>query len=273
VRGSVAATAPAKRARTAPRAKHWRLRAVWAAVLASLLGLLFTGLTAVTITLWATDPTYAQTNPVADLAFFALGAMAAAGFASQIRGRQVAGLQQAILALVALAAAGWLGGRIEPFTGPLILLAAATPLVVFHPDRRRLLAPGAGVGRALAVLTVIAAAPAALYAAQMLDRAQAAGPSCFLGQCVQGDRYAEAAALAIALVLVAGLASLRTPGWLLPAWSAGTAAVVFGTASLVFPAEVGALPGTWAVAAVIWGVGVVAAAHAQHLTVTRSPSP
>jgi hypothetical protein len=273
VRGSVAAAAPAPFAPAARRAKHGRLRAVWAAVLALLLGLLFTGLTAVTITLWATDPTYAETNPVVDLAFFALGTMAAAGFASQIRGRHVAGLQQALLALVALAAAGWLGGRIEPFTGPLVLLAAAIPLVLSHPDRRRLLAPGAGFGRALAVLAVIAAVPAALYAAEMLDRARAAGPSCFLGQCVQGDRYAEAAALAIAAVLVAGLTSLRTAGWLLPAWSAGAAAVALGTVSLVLPAEGGALPGTWAVAAVIWGGAFVATAHAQHLTPTRPPPP
>jgi hypothetical protein len=56
---------------------------------------------------------------------------------------------------------------------------------------------------------------------------------------------------------------------LLPAWSAGTAAVVLGAASLVFPAEGGALPGTWAVAAVIWGGAFIATAHAQHRTLTR----
>jgi hypothetical protein len=120
---------------------------------------------------------------------------------------------------------------------------------------------------------VIATAAAALYAAEMLGHARAAGPSCFLGQCVQGDRYAEAAALAIAAVLVAGLASLRTAGWLLSAWSAGTAAVVLGTASLVFPAESGALPGTWAVAAVIWGGTFIATAQAQHGTSDRRQSP
>jgi hypothetical protein len=256
---------------TAPaHARSWQhsFRAVWAAALTGLFALLFTGLTVLTVTLWATDPTYTQTNPVVDLAFFALGIVIAAGFASQTRIPTIAGLQQATIALATLAAAGWLGGRIEPFVGPFVLLLAATPLAVFHPDRRQLVAAGAGVSRALAVLAAVAAAPAFVYAADMLDRARAAEPSCFLGQCAHGDRYAEAAALAVAVVLVALLASVRTPGWMLPAWSAGTAAAVLGVASLLFPAQAGALTGAWAVAAVIWGGAVIAIAHVQHRAAT-----
>jgi hypothetical protein len=262
------------RGRTAPAAVHtrsWqdRCRTAWAATLTGLLGVVFTGLTAVTVLLWATDPTYTQTNPVVDLAFFAVGGiLVTTGFASQIRRPGIAGLQQAILALVALSAAGWLGGRIEPFIGPLVLLVAAAPLVVLHPDRRRLLTARPGASRALVALAAVAAAPAAIYATDMLVQARAAGPSCFLGQCVQGDRYAEAAGLAIAVVLVALLASMRTPGWLLPAWSVGTAAVVLGAASLLWRAEVGAVSGAWAVAVLGWGCAVVVVAHVQH----RSPA-
>jgi hypothetical protein len=246
------------------RARSWshRYRALWAATITGLLGLLFTALTAVTLTLWATDPTYTQTNPVVDLAFLALGGiLITTGFASQIRTPSIAGLQQTILALAALSVAGWLGGRIEPFVGPLVLLAAAAPLVVLHPDRRRLLIPSPAPSRPLVAMAALAAAPAALYAADMLDRAQAAGPSCFLGQCVRGDRYAEAAALALAVVLVALLASLRTPGWTLPAWSAGTAAAVLGVASLLWPGEVGALHGAWAVTTLAWGCAFPLVAH------------
>jgi hypothetical protein len=250
-----------------PQLRHGRLRARWAAVGAVLLGLLFTGLTVATVALWATDPAYTHTNPVVDLAFLALGMMVAVGFASQVRTPSVAGLQQAVLALVALAVTGLLGGRIEPFVGALVLLAAATPLGVLHPDRERLLAAGAGISRAMAGLVAVAAAPAVLYAAGMIDLARAAGPSCFLGQCVQGDRYAEAAALAIAVVLVGLLASLRTTGWMLPAWFAGTGAIVLGATSLLFPAELGALPGAWAVAAVIWGGGFLTTAQMRHRTV------
>ena len=94
------------------------------------------------------------------------------------------------------------------------------------------------MSRSLAALAGVATVPAAAYAVEMLGRARAAGPSCFLGQCARGDRYVEASALAVA---VAALAAARTPGWRLPAWSAGTAAVVFGAASLLIAGQVGAL--------------------------------
>lgn len=238
--------------------------AAWAATLAVLLGLTFAGTTAVTIALWATDADYALTNPVVDLAFFALGGiLITVGIASQVRGAHVAGLQQAVLALLAFSVAGAAGGRIEPFVGPLVLLAAIAPLGALHPRRRELFAPGEGVRKPLLALAVVAAVPAALYAAGMLAQARAAGPSCFLGQCVQGDRLAEAAALAVAVVLVAALASWRTPGWRLPAWCAGVAALVLGVASWAFPDEPGALAAWPASATVLWGVAVVAVAHAQ----------
>jgi hypothetical protein len=80
---------------------------------------------------------------------------------------------------------------------------------------------------------------------------------------VHGARYAEAAALAFAVVLVALLAANEPPGWLLPAWSAGTAAVVVGVASLLFPEQVGAVGSVWAVTAMVWGAAVITLAHAQ----------
>jgi hypothetical protein len=261
---------PRRHQRRPPSLAHtrsWRhrWRSVWAATLTGLLGLLFTGLTVVTLILWATDPTYTQTNPVVDLSFFALGGvMISAGLASQIRTPSIPGLQQAILALVALSVAGLLGGRVEPLIGPLVLLVAAAPLVVLHPDRRRLLTPGPAASRALVAMAALAVGPAAVYAADMLARARTAGPSCFLGQCVQGDRYAEAAALAIAVVLIALLASMRTPGGMLPAWSAGTAAVVLGAASLLWPGEVGAVSAVWAVATLAWGSAFILASYVQH---------
>ena len=73
---------------TSPR----RFVTVWAAAVTVVLGLLSTGTTALTIALWSTDPAYTQTNPVVDLAFFALGGiLITVGLASQIRSRQVAG--------------------------------------------------------------------------------------------------------------------------------------------------------------------------------------
>jgi hypothetical protein len=239
-----------------------RLRAWWAAVLAVALGLLFTATTSLTIMVWLRDTTTTETNPVVDVAFFALGGvLIAGGLASQIRGRQVAGLQQAFIALVALTAAGLLGGRIEPFVGGLVLLVLAAPLGLAGPVRAQLFAPGEGLSRPLAALGAVAVIPAVAYASSMLGHARAAGPSCFLGQCAQGDRFAEAAALAVAVVLVTLLAALRTTGWLLPAWCAGTAGILVGSTSLLVPQQVGALAVPWAILAAVWGVAVIATAQ------------
>jgi hypothetical protein len=237
------------------------LRHIWAGTLATLLGLLFIAVTVMTLALWAADPASAETGPVVDLGFFALGMMTAAGFASQIRHRGGAGLYQAILALLALAAAGLLGGRIEPLAGALVLLAAATPLGLSTPRRP----PDRGRRRStpLAALSAAASVPAIGYAAALLAEARAAGPSCFLGQCAHGDRLAEAAAFAVALVLLGALASLRTPGWPLPAWSAGLGALLLASTSLLFPGEAGALTAGWAVATGLWGAAFIAIALRQ----------
>jgi hypothetical protein len=246
--------------------RRWRPTFVgaWAAVLTALLGLLFVGMTALTIALWATDPAYTYTNPVVDLAFLALGGvLVTVGIASQVRGGHVAGLQQAVVALIALSLAGWLGARIEPFVGPLLLLVAAAPLVLLHPRKRRLLAAGDGVSLPLMALALSVAIPSIVYAAAMLAEAQAAGPSCFFGQCVRGDRLAEAGALAVAVVLVALLASLRTPGWSLPAWCAGVAAIILGAASWALPGEQGALTPWLAIGFVLWGAAFVVVARLE----------
>jgi hypothetical protein len=251
------------RVRARPRGERGRV--VWAATLTLLLGVLFTGLTVLTVALWASDPAYVATSPVVDLAFFALGGvLVTGGFASQIARRpSVAGLQQAVLALTALTAAGGFGDRIEPTIGGLVLLLATVPLVALHPDRRQLAAVGGGSSRALTVLAALAVVPAAVYGTELLTQARSAGASCFLGQCARGDRYAETAALAFAVVLVAMLAASKPPGWPLSAWSAGTAAVVVGVVSLVFPEQVGAVGSVWAVTAMVWGTAVITVAHTE----------
>ncbi len=236
---------------------------IWAEILSLVFGLLFIGVTALTIGMWLAHQN-AFTTPVSDLSFFALGAIIIGmGFAVQLRvpERKIAGVQQAVLGILALLVAGLIGNRIEPFVGSLLFLIAAAVLVTLHPARREFFKLRHGLSAPLAALSILAAFPAVAYAASMLVLARHAGPSCFFGQCPYGDRLAEMAALALAIVLVGMLAALKTPGWRVAARSAGASAVILGLASIVLPGAPGALGQAWGALTATWGVLFVVAAE------------
>ena len=91
-----------------------------------------------TIALWSTEADYEHTNPVVDLAFFALGGiLITVGVASQVRGGHVAGLQQAVLALLAFSVAGAWGGRVEPLGGARLVADAGMAVAGVVRWRRR----------------------------------------------------------------------------------------------------------------------------------------
>ncbi len=236
---------------------------IWAAILSLAFGVLFIGTTALTIGLWVAHRN-ALTTPVSDLSFFALGAIIIGmGFAVQLKApeRKIAGVQQAVLGLLALLVAGLIGNRIEPLVGSLLFLVAAAILAALHPACRAFFRPGAGLSAPLAALSILAAVPAVWYAASMLVLAHHAGPSCFLGRCPYGDRLAEMAALALAIVLVGLLAALKTPGWRGAAGSVGISAVILGLASIVLPDAPGAVGQVWGALTATWGVLFVVAAE------------
>jgi hypothetical protein len=233
---------------------------VWARIWSVIFAVLFVAVTALTLGLWLTDPEYTETTPVSDLSFFALGAVIGLGFVSQLRTphHNIAGVQQAIIGILSLGAAGLIGNRAEPLVGSLLFLFAAAILLALHPARRDFFSRSGRVSVPLGVLSIVAAVPGVWYAASMLALAADAGPACFFGECAHGDRLAEMAAAAISIVLVGLLAALRTPGWRLPLWSAGAAAVVVGAVSIVLPHEPGATGQVWGALAVAWGVLFVA---------------
>jgi hypothetical protein len=100
-----------------------------------------------TLALWLTDPDYAETTPVVDLSFFALGAIIGLGLASQLRRpeQRIAGLHQVGIGILSLGVAGVIGARIEPAVGAVLLLLVVAVLVVLHPARRDIFAPGPGI--------------------------------------------------------------------------------------------------------------------------------
>lgn len=251
---------PSAHVRARPRQRVRRIAfAVWAALLAALLGSLFIGVTILTVGWWLIGRNQV-TTPVTDLGFFALGALITGGILIQLRtpARRVAGIQQAGIGLLALGVAGLIGGRIEPLTGALVLLVATTILAALHPARDQIVRLGTHISPRLAALAIVAAIPAALYATDMLVQARQAGPSCFVGRCAYGDRFAELAALALAIVAAALLAASRPAGWRFTAWSVSAAAIVLGAVSLVLPALPGALGRLGGVLAIAWGILVSA---------------
>lgn len=244
---------------------------VWAAVWSVVIAVTFLGVTVLTLALWLTDPGYTETTPVGDLSFFALGAIIGVGLACQLgqAGQRIAGLQQAGVGILSLGVAGVLGARIEPAVGAVLLLLIVAVLVFLHPARRDIFAPGPGIDAPVLALSVLAGVPAIGYAARMLGLAAEAGPSCFLGQCARGDRFAEMAAATIAIVLVGGLAGFKTPGWRLPLWSAGVGAILIGFSSIALTDVPGSLGLGWGSFAVIWGVLLIVIGQRRG----RRPSP
>lgn len=247
--------------------------AIWALIWAGLLTFAFVGVTVVTLTLWLSDPDYPHTTPLVDLAFFALGALIAVGVAVQVRRpeRNVAGAQQALIGTVALAAAGVAGARVEPAVGGMVLAAVVLVLVTLHPERRAVVRPGPGASPVLLVLAGVAAVPAVWYAVDLLALARAAEESCFGGQCVHGDRLAETAALAVAVVALVGAAAGRPAGARVSIWSAGIGAVVVSLAAIALPDVEGAPLSAWAAVALIWGVLVVLLGERDVRRVSAAP--
>lgn len=247
----------------------------WAAVWSVIVSVVFVGVTALTLVVWLMDPERAETTPVSDLAFFALGAIIALGLVSQVRKPEhnIAGIQQAIVAVVSLGAAGLIGARVEPAVGSLLLLIVVAVLVALHPRRRAILAAGPTPHVPTVAMATLAAVPTFWYAANMLALAADAGPSCFLGRCAGGDRLAEMAAAAVAVVLVGALAALRTDGWRLNACSAGASAILMGASSLALTDVVGSLGRGWGIVAVVWGVLLITTPFRRRPVNSRSEEP
>lgn len=244
---------------------HRRLFRLWAATWGTAVMALFGSVTVLTLTLWLRDPAYAETTPDADLGFFVLGGAIGVGLLSQLRREPpLAGLQQALLAAIALTAAGLLGQRSEPLVGGLIILAILAVQAALHPARRSLLRIGQSPSPTLVGLALVAALPALGHGPRLLGVARDSGPSCFLGQCAVGDRPAELAAALLAVPLIGMLAALRTPGWRLPLWTAGAAAFTPGAAALLLPETTTAIGQVTGLAAVVWAVVFVAFGEREH---------
>jgi hypothetical protein len=132
------------------------------------------------------------------------------------------------------------------------LLAASLLLAAAHPVP--LWEAGLDLDRRLLGLAAVGALPGLAVAVVATRLALDASPSCFLGQCATGDRYAELATLAITVPSLVAVASRCPPGWRLPLRTATLAAVAVGVLSVSLPDVGGSLGVVGGSAAVVWGV-------------------
>jgi hypothetical protein len=232
---------------------------VWAAVLVVGFGLGSFGL--ITLGLGWFESVEGVAGPVTDLGYGALvGIILTMGLLVQLRApeEKIAGVQQAALVIPALLIGSALASDSQNVVVALLLVPALGILLALHPARREFLTRRAGLSPKLLVIAVLGAIPLGAYALDMGAEARD-----LVGPPHHVQRLSTMAAMAIALVLAGGLAALRTQGWRIPAWSAGTAAVVFGLASVVFPDQRGAEGRGWGGVAIAGGVLFITVAELE----------
>lgn len=140
----------------------------------------------------------------------------------------------------------------------LILMPAVGILLALQPAREEFFRRGAGLSRKLLAITILGAIPLIAYALNMGAQAQD-----LIGPPHHMQRLFTMAAMAIAIVLVGLLAAFKTRGWRIPAWGAGTAAIVFGLASMAFPDDPGAVGRGWGGLVIAGSVLFIAVAESE----------
>ena len=244
-----------------PGSSRWTARrvafTVWAAILVVVFGVGFFGLTSLAIAWFGTLEGVA--GPVTELGYGALvGIILTVGVASQLRApeRKIAGVQQAALVVPALLIGSALAADGQNVEAAVIVFAGVGILLVLHPARGEFLRRGASLSRPLFAIAIIGAVPSMAYALEMGAQAQD-----LIGPPHHVQRLSTMAAMAIAIVLVGLLSSLKTPGWRVPAWSAGISAITFGLASAVYPDHPAAAGLGWGGVALAGGVLFIAVAE------------
>jgi hypothetical protein len=146
---------------------------------------------------------------------------------------------------------------------------AVALLVALHPARRTFLQRGRVLWPVLLV-TSVATAPCLLYARRMASAQRHDLPPA---DAVSNGlhHWSVLAALALSVPLLAGLAALGTAGWRIPSWSAALASVAWGVSCLRYPDAAGGEGRGWALAAVMWGLAVVAVTEIKARRADRLP--
>lgn len=200
---------------------------------------------------------------VHDLTFGVLFVPTVVGMLAQIwrPSQNVAGQVMALIPWVGLLLAAVLSGAFGSaiLANPARVVAmVALIAALLHPTGRGFFRSFrvSRVNWMMLALVIIAAVPLLAFASTNIGlQATVADDHAALGH------YGFMAAFGFSVIGMGLLASLRPDGWRLTAWAAGLLPVLLGVASLVYPDVSSSLGPVWALAAIAWGVGFVAAAE------------
>jgi hypothetical protein len=201
------------------------------------------------------------------------GILIPAGLLAQLHAprRRIAGLQQLAMAALAFLVAGTLAREKPLLIAAAAVGAALAALVAIHPSRGQLLRTHSRPSPALLVLALAACAPGSQYALHMAFNQRDDVPpfDAHLGL----HQWAALSAAALATLLSALLASLRTDGFAIPAFSASAAVLVWALTCLVYPQSAGSISPTWAILSIVWAIAFALAALREFVAGSRASPP
>jgi hypothetical protein len=120
----------------------------------------------------------------------------------------------------------------------------------------------------LLAMMLLAAIPLLVYALDQAELQRTLSPG---EPHWEGEHWADMAKVALAIPLVGLVAALRAPGFRIPAWCAGAAAALLGTASIVYPDQASSFGRGWGTVAVAGGLLFVVVAEWEAGRATESP--
>lgn len=236
--------------------RNVRRLAFYAAAVGALgfFGVMLRGMLPLAVTGWYTD---VGPHRLHDLNFFALVWLGLLGLAVQLYDPDdrvtavvIPVLVMGPLAVMALTTSSPIAML------PVLFTAVGVVVAALHPAGRSLLRVDrvTPADRGLLGLLALAVIPLLGYAAdQLVKQYSVADEHTAL------VHYGGMALLAVLVLLLGLLATVRRRDWRFAAWGAGALAVYLGASSAVFPTYASSVGPTWGGLAVAWGVAFVAA--------------
>lgn len=171
--------------------------------------------------------------------------------------RMVAAVQQVLAVSAAFLLGMGLLMRFDPFV--LMVPVMALIALALYPKARQVF-DTAGLSRRLATLAVAGGVPLLLFAWGQfgLQRANLPGD-----EHAEYMHYAGMGILAMALFFTGLIASLKKPGWRVPLWTVGLGTVIYGIASVAYPADSSSGGLLWGTVAILGGLAFIAAGEVE----------